>query len=90
MPSDPSYFQLNSFCGAYILGITYSFISSEPLNGYNWSVPTDVELRQLTKIVSTYFNLHSDYLDYNASGLVADALSEAFPCPGCADISLFI
>ena len=52
----------------------------EDVMGFRACIPTSVEYQQSVDVVRKYLNQHPESLHYGVIGLVAHALSEAFPC----------
>lgn len=69
-------------CMTFILGVidTHSTFVTwgdiEPL----WCRPVNATAEQMRLVVQTYLKAHPEELHYAASGLVAIALRESFPC----------
>lgn len=69
-------------CGGYVLAVvdlhetlvTHKFI--EKL----WCMPDKAETDQITQVVTNYLKENPQLMQFNASGLVVNALSSAFPC----------
>jgi Rap1a immunity proteins len=67
-------------CMGYVVAIADSSICPKTVNGYSWLPPDGVTTGQVEKVTIKWLNEHPEKLHLNASGLVAFALSEAFPC----------
>lgn len=67
-------------CQGFVLGVADSFDCVEKLHGFTWNGTTKVSQTQLVNTVVTWLDHHPDTLAYEADGLVAAALSDAFPC----------
>lgn len=61
-------------CHGYVLAV------ADMLNGKKFCVPSEVEGRQLRKIVVDHIAAHSENKAEGATDLVAEALLAAFPC----------
>ena len=73
----------NSFgevlAGGYVAAI-YDVLSVTNINGFKACIPNSVTLGQLEDVTKKFLSDHPEKLHYGASGLVASALYEAFPC----------
>jgi hypothetical protein len=67
------------FCFGYIDAVSDAFVRNI-LNGYEACVHKDVTADQLKDIVVQYLRLNPADRHLGAVGLVADAISKAFPC----------
>jgi hypothetical protein len=67
------------FSFGYISAVSDS-INKKKVFGYPVCLPDDVELKQLVDVVKIYMNSHPNLLHYAANSLVAEALTDAFPC----------
>jgi hypothetical protein len=71
----------DAFCLGYILGIADIMVKSGALvDGFGACFPSDVTQGQVRDAVVTWLRANPDFRQYGATGLVAKALSEAFPC----------
>ena len=71
----------NAFCLGYILGIADIMAKSgTQVEGFGACFPSDVTQGQVRDSVVTWLRANPDSRQYGATGLVAKALSEAFPC----------
>lgn len=68
------------FCLGYIVAISDVLMNGNSVNGYKACEPMDVTAGQLKDIVVQYLRLNPAERHLGASGLVADAISKAFPC----------
>lgn len=55
-------------------------MSSSPVNGFKACIPQRVQIGQLRDVVAKFFESNPEILHHQADGLVAAALSNAFPC----------
>lgn len=67
-------------CRGYVIGIADTFDCGTAAQGFKWNSSTGVTQRGLVDVVVMWLRTHPDQLGYQANGLVAAALSEAFPC----------
>jgi Rap1a immunity proteins len=69
-------------CIGYVTGVADSSNcqNHDSVGGFSWRPPPNVNRRQLGKIVLKWLNEHPESLHLLASGLVARALDETFPC----------
>lgn len=67
-------------CLGFVMGVADTFDCDETLHGFNWKSSAELNQQQLVKLVVTWLGRHQNSLHYEADGLVAAALSEAFPC----------
>ena len=75
--SEASYSE--AICSGYVVGIA-DIMANEPVYGFTACLPTNVTVRQVSDVVSTYMQQHPEMRHYAASSIVAYALSESFPC----------
>jgi hypothetical protein len=68
-------------CRGYVKGIADVIFNETMVNGYIACVSAGVNVGQLVDIVTIFLRERPAIRHYAASGLVANALSEAFPCP---------
>ena len=71
------------YCSGYIAAITDAAAWGPPWGVYGYILcPRDtVTLAQMTDVVVRFLAAHPERRELGAAGLVAQALSEAFPCP---------
>ena len=67
-------------CLGFVMGVADTFDCVETLHGFHWKSSTTSNQQQLVKLVVTWLDRHQSSLHYEADGLVAAALAEAFPC----------
>ena len=80
LPNDQSFFSAISWCRGYVFAISDASHCGNTIAGFSSDTPVGVESSQLQRIVVKWLNDHPELLHFNASGLVARALQEAFPC----------
>ena len=68
-------------CVGYITAIADSMDCKRTVGDLTWMPDEGVTAGQLMKVVVKWLDNNPQYLNYNASSVVAIALSEAFPCP---------
>lgn len=71
------------FQGGYCIGYTASVadvLGQYLINGYSACIPSEATYGQISEVVLKYLNDNPQMRHYNAHGLAAIALSEAFPC----------
>ena len=78
---DAVYYQKQSECRGFIVGVADSARCTNPVNGYSWSSAEHVTQGQVVKVVVKWLNEHPEKLHFASAGLVANALEDAFPCP---------
>jgi len=78
---DPVYRVKISECTGYIVGVADSFDCTNKLLGFTWNAPKFSGQEKLIGTVLEWLHLHPSVLHYQASGLVASALSGNHPCP---------
>lgn len=71
---------MSAECLGFVTGVADTFDCVEKLHGFTWNSKTDANQTQLVKTVVTWLEGHPNVLAYEADGLVAAALSEAYPC----------
>lgn len=67
-------------CRGYVVGVADTFDCSRAVIGVRWNSRASVSQEDLVTIVIRWLNAHPGQLHYQADGLIAAALSEAFPC----------
>ena len=71
-----------SWCLGYIVGVADAMLANGgTFLGWRVCFPASVVQGELQDVVIKYLQTWPERRDYGASGLVAHALSEAFPCP---------
>jgi len=78
---DPVYRLKVAECRGYVLGIADSFDCERQTRLPAWNSRSTVSQEDLVNTVLTWLDGHPESLGYQADGLVATALSKAFPCP---------
>jgi hypothetical protein len=78
---DPVYRLKLSQCAGYILGVADTFDCNNKTLGFTWDSTKYNNQRKLVSGVLEWLHLHPNVLHYQASGLVASALSGNYPCP---------
>jgi hypothetical protein len=68
-----------AFCGGYIIGIADA-LTSNSINGFTACLPNGTKAREVVNESVKWLALHADVRKFDAEGLIASALSEAFPC----------
>jgi hypothetical protein len=79
-PSSPLYRLKVAQCTGYVVGVSDTFDCTSKLHGFNWSSTTPGTQSDLVKVTVDWLNNHPNLLNHKSDGLVAAALSEAFPC----------
>ena len=79
-PSSPLYRLKVAQCTGYVVGVSDTFDCTSKLHGFNWSSTTPDTQSDLVKVTVDWLNNHPNLLNHKSDGLVAAALSEAFPC----------
>lgn len=75
-PSSPLY----AVAMGYVSGVTdILFIRENRINGFRACLPS-APVSQMMEVTQKYLNDHPEKLHLGASGLIAMALSEGFPC----------
>jgi hypothetical protein len=70
-------------CLSYVAGISDAMYSGrDSIGGWRACVPTGTPNSEITTVVIQELRRHPERQHYLASGLVAYALNQAFPCPG--------
>jgi hypothetical protein len=67
-------------CIGYIEGVADVLSSGTVLHGFKACFPVDLITGQLLDVVKNWIERNPEKLHYSAPGLVASALSSAFPC----------
>lgn len=67
-------------CLGFVMGVADTFDCVEKLHDFNWDSSAKANQHQLVKSVVAWLDRHQNSLDFEADGLVAAALAEAFPC----------
>lgn len=67
-------------CRGYVIGVADTFDCSRAVIGVRWNSQRLVSQEELVRTVISWLNTHPRQLHYQADGLIAAALSEAFPC----------
>lgn len=67
-------------CRGYVIGVADTFDCSRAVIGVRWESRTSISQEELVTIVIRWLNAHPGQLHFQADGLIAAALSEAFPC----------
>ena len=67
-------------CRGYVVGVADTFDCSRAVIGVRWNSRIVVSQEELVNTVIRWLNAHPRQLHYQADGLIAAALSEAFPC----------
>ena len=68
-------------CGGFVVGITDAMMGSGGgISGRRACIPLSVLVEQITDVVKRYLEQHPEQRHYSAASLVAQALSETFPC----------
>ena len=68
-------------CSGYVEGISDSFSGGGNISGWKACLSGNITSDQIRDIVVRFLVNHPEKRHYAASGLVAAALEEAFPCP---------
>lgn len=79
-PASPVYRLHVSQCLGYVVGVSDTFDCSSKLHGFNWSSTSPASQSDLVKVTVNWLSSHPSLLDHKSDGLVAAALSEAYPC----------
>ena len=77
---DPTYRLKVAECRGYVVGIADTFDCKTQALGFKWNSSTGSSQRDLVDVVVVWLRKHPGEMSYQANGLVAAALSEAFPC----------
>ena len=67
-------------CLSYIAGVADSTTCELLPPGFGWRPDSHMTLAQLQKVVVAFLIAHPEELHMQASGLVQEALTKAFPC----------
>lgn len=67
-------------CRGYVIGVADTFDCSRAVLGVRWNSRTRASQEELVTTVIIWLNAHPRELHHQADGLIAAALSEAFPC----------
>ncbi len=67
-------------CHGYVAAVADVMSSVGAVHGYASCVPADVTVKQHTRAVMKWMETHPDDLGFTAHSIVAEALSETFPC----------
>lgn len=78
--ADPVYRLKVAECRGYVVGVADTFDCSNKVMGFTWDSTSQTSQRELVNIVITWLGGHPEFMSYQASGLVAAALSEHFSC----------
>jgi hypothetical protein len=70
----------NGLCYGYVTAIAEVARGDDGLYGHHACLPEHTTRRQAVEVVKRYLDQHPEQRHYGASGLVAEALAEAFPC----------
>ena len=70
----------SAICLGYVSAMADASSCGQVVNGFSWKAPEEVSAGQLQKVVTKWLNEHTDSLQFVASGLVANALQDAYPC----------
>jgi hypothetical protein len=71
-------------CNGYILGIADAMVDGKIVEGFTACIPAPVRLRspgQLFGVVKRFLASHPEKRQLSATGLVAQAFQERYPCP---------
>lgn len=79
-PASPIYRLQVSECRGYVVGVADTFDCSSKLHGFNWSSTSPASQSDLVRVTINWLSTHPNLLDRKSDGLVAAALSEAYPC----------
>lgn len=79
--ADPVHRLKLSECTGYIIGVADTFDCSNKALGFNWDSTKYNDQRKLVSEVLDWLHMHPHVLNYQASGLVASAISGNYPCP---------
>jgi hypothetical protein len=70
------------YCIGYIASIEDVLSAGNQINGYTACTPPGATLEQIKDVVMRYLVAHPESRHLGASGLVAHAIAQAFPCKG--------
>ena len=79
--ADPLYRLKLAECAGYIVGVADTFDCTNKTLGFTWDSTKYNNQRKLVTGVLDWLHFHPNVLHYQASGLVASALSGSYPCP---------
>lgn len=79
--ADPVYRLKLAECAGYIVGVADTFDCKNKTLGFTWNSSQYSNQHKLIADVVDWLHLHPNVLHYQASGLVASALSDGYPCP---------
>lgn len=79
-PVDPVYRLKIAECRGYVVGIADTFDCAVSSRGFTWNSTTTGSQHDMVEKVVKWLMAHPGQLSYQANGLVAAALSEAYPC----------
>lgn len=79
--ADPLYRLKLAECAGYIVGVADTFDCTNKTLGFTWDSTKYNNQRKLVTGVLDWLHFHPSVLHYQASGLVASALSGSYPCP---------
>lgn len=80
LAADPVYRLKLAECRGYVLAIADASECSRKNIEFRWDSATGTAQHGIVKTVVDWLRAHPAALDYKADGLVAAALSDAFPC----------
>ncbi len=69
-----------AYCVAYIVAITDTLLGKNAVQGHRACPPGGIVQGQAFDIAVSWLEAHPQHRQFSANGLVAAALSEAFPC----------
>jgi hypothetical protein len=67
-------------CIGYVTAIMDALSSGNSVNGFKACVPTNADMNQMVDIVKNFIRDHPEKRHLVATGLVAEAFAQAFPC----------
>ena len=70
---------LQENCHGYLIAIADTMVENA-INGFRACFPIGVSKSQIFAVATTYLKDHPEIRDFGAAGVVAAALSKAFPC----------
>jgi hypothetical protein len=68
------------YCYGYVNAIAEAERRPAGFNGWYNCLPAESTRKQLVDVVKRWLDQHPEQRHYSAAGLIAQALSEAFPC----------
>jgi Rap1a immunity proteins len=75
----------NALCFGYVIGVSDAMQVAQTTGGglFGWQacLPPSTIAEQVTEVAVRFLIAHPEALQSSASGLIAKALSDAFPCP---------